>query len=206
MSGARKAGSGVSTALTDEGYLASCLDVGDLHRAATGALRMYGPAILKYLRSILGEDEAAYEVFSEFSEDLWKALRRFRREASVRSWTYKLAWTAAQDWKRRAARHPVQRLGTDEMSEIVAEIRSTTPLHERADAKDRWNELKAALGTEDRSLLVLRVEQRLSWREIADVMATRGDPLDAATLRKRFERLKSRLHELAAKHGLSAER
>ena len=49
----------------------------------------------------------------------------------------------------------------------------------------RRNELKAALGTEDRSLLVLRVEQQLSWREVADVMATDGDPLDAATLRAR---------------------
>ena len=83
MSAARNARSVVSKASTGEGYLARCLDAGDLHRAATEALRMYGPAILKYLRSILGEDEAAYEVFSEFSENLWSPMACTPRIASV---------------------------------------------------------------------------------------------------------------------------
>jgi RNA polymerase sigma-70 factor (ECF subfamily) len=153
---------------------------------------------------MLGEEEVAYEVFSEFSENLWTALPRFRREASFRTWAYKLAWTAAQDWKRRAARNRVRRLETNEVSKIVEEIRSKTPLHERTDAKDRWKAIKATLSTEDRSLLLLRLEQRLSWREVAEVMGSEGSVSGVAALRKRFERLKIRLRDLAAEHGLCA--
>ncbi len=66
--------------------IAAYLDASDLRGAATEALRQYGTSILLYLRSLLGDHEAAYEAFSEFSENLWSALPRFRREASFRTW------------------------------------------------------------------------------------------------------------------------
>jgi RNA polymerase sigma-70 factor, ECF subfamily len=185
--------------------IADRLDAADLRGAATVALRMYGPAILQYLRSVLGEEDIAYEVFSEFCEDLWTALPRFRREASFRTWAYKLAWTAAQDWRRRAARNRVRRLGTDEISRIIAEVRSVTPLHERTDSQNRWKEILDALGAADRSLLMLRVDQRMSWVEVAEAMTRMGSAPDPAALRKRFERLKTRLRALGAEHGLRAE-
>ena len=51
------------------------------------------------------------------------------------------------------------------------------------------------------TLLVLRVDRRMSWRDIARVMADAPDEdLDkfAATLRKRFERVKERLRDKLA--------
>ena len=48
---------------------------------------------------------------------------------------------------------------------------------------------------------VLRVDHRLSWAEIAEVVS--GEfPVIEATLRKRFERLKARLARLARERGL----
>ena len=46
-----------------------------------------------------------------------------------------------------------------------------------------------------RTLLVLRVDRRMPWRDIARVMADDGDDLErlSASLRKRFERVKERL-------------
>jgi len=171
-------------------------------RAATEALRAYGLPVLRYLRSMLHRDDAACEVFSELSKNLWAGLPRFRHEASFRTWMYKLAWTAAQDWRRRTARDHVRRLETTEEGKLVAEPRSTTPWHERTDARGRWQAIKASLSAEDRSLLVLRLEQRLSWREAAEVMASHGSAPEPAALRKRFERLKHRLRVMAKEQGL----
>jgi RNA polymerase sigma-70 factor (ECF subfamily) len=184
-----------------EARVAAWLDAGDLAGAATEALRAYGTAVRHYLRS-LDQDDVAHELFAEFSERLWTALPRFRREASMRTWVFKLAWTTAQDWKRRAARNRVRRLDTSEADKLVAEIRSTTPAYQRGDAADRWRALQASLSAEDRSLLLLRLDQRLPWRDVAQVMARGASSLDVATLRKRFERLKARLRELAEQHGV----
>lgn len=185
-----------------EARIAGCLAAEDLHGAASEALRAYGPSLLRYLRATLGDDDVACEVFSDACERLWTALPRFRGDASVRTWAFRLAWRTAQDWKRRAARRRVRRLDTSEAARIAAEIRSTTPAEPGSDASDRWAALKASLSDDERSLLVLRIDQRLAWRDVARVMAGDGSAPEVAALRKRFERLKLRLRALAARHGL----
>jgi RNA polymerase sigma-70 factor (ECF subfamily) len=42
-------------------------------------------------------------------------------------------------------------------------------------------------------LLFLRVDQQLSWREIATVMSASGEAVEEAALRQRFQRVKERL-------------
>jgi len=66
--------------------------------------------------------------------------------------------------------------------------------------KRRLEMLREALDEDDRTLLVLRVDRRMAWRDIARVMSDvpiedQLEDLDklAATLRKRFERVKERL-------------
>ena len=49
---------------------------------------------------------------------------------------------------------------------------------------------------------MLRIDQQLSWSEVAEVMAAEGTTVDPATLMKRFERIKARLGELARERGL----
>jgi RNA polymerase sigma-70 factor (ECF subfamily) len=44
---------------------------------------------------------------------------------------------------------------------------------------------------------VLRLDQELEWEEIAAVLAQGGEPVSAATLRKRFERVKERIAKIA---------
>src|SRR5215469_5037648 len=92
---------------TIEQRIGACLDRGDVKQAATEALRGYGPQILAYLSGVLRDDEAAAEVFSEFSEDLWRGIGAFRRESSFRTWAYRLAWNAA----RQLARDPFRKRG-----------------------------------------------------------------------------------------------
>jgi len=187
---------------TIEQQIASCLDRGDVKQAATEALRGYGPQILAYLAGVLRDDEAAAEVFSEFSEDLWRGIGAFRRESSFRTWAYRLAWNAARQLARDPFRKRGRRLMTSEWSAIAQEVRSSTATQRQFEIQGRLAKLRTALHPDEQSLLILRVDRELSWKEVAQVMSESETPLDEAALRKRFERLKARLHKMAKKEGL----
>lgn len=178
------------------------LDRADLAGAATEIVRGYGPQILGYLCSVLRNDEDASEVFSQFTEDLWRGLPGFRREAPVRVWSYRLAWHAAARYLRDPYRQRGRRLETTELSRIADEVRSSLLLgraHARQEGIDR---LRAQLSPEEQTLLVLRLDRGLSWREVALVLDADGAAPDEAALRKRFERLKDKLARMAREEGL----
>ncbi len=179
------------------------LERGALSEAATEILREHGPQILGYLVSVVRSEADAAEVFSQFTEDLWRGLPGFRRECPLRVWAYRLAWHAAARFLRDPYRKRGRRLETTELSRIADEIRSSVLLG-RDEARRRGIErLREALTPEERTLLVLRVDRKLSWREVALVLSEeQGDAVDEPALRKRFERLKERLAKLARDEGL----
>ncbi len=181
--------------------IAAELERRDVSAAATEAIRGYGPQILGYLRTVVRDPEDAAEVFSQFAEDLWKGLGAFRGECSVRVWAYKLAWHAASRFGRDPYRKRRERLGTTMASRLAESVLSSAQ-----GARDRRSEeverLRRRLTPEEQSLLVLRVDRRLSWRDVAEVMAEEGELVDEPTLRKRFERLKDKLARLAREEGL----
>jgi len=185
-----------------EAEIARLLESNDLPSAAAAIVRGYGPAILAYLAALAREEDRADDAFSEFCEDLWRGLPGFRRDASVRTWVYKLAWHA---WLRNE-REPYRRRGgplaTEEMSRLAAEVRSTTALYLRSEAKDAVARLREQLTPAEQSLLVLRIDRGLSWLDVASVMSTPEEHLDAQTVAKRFQRVKDRLRKLAEDAGL----
>ena len=187
-----------------EARIGAHLEAGELARAATEALQGYGPEILGYLVSLLRDEFAASEVFADFSEDLWKGLAGFRRLSSFRTWAYKLAWNAAQMFWRDPFRRRVRRLATSEYSLLAERLRvSSLRQHSLAEKVDRLAKLRESLQADEQTLLILRVDKGLSWKEVAQVLAESEDaPPDVGALRKRFERLKERLLRLAEKEGL----
>jgi RNA polymerase sigma-70 factor (ECF subfamily) len=185
-----------------EAEIARLLEAGDRASATAAIMRGYGPAILGYLAALARDEDRADDVFSQFSEDLWRGLPTFRRDASVRTWLYKLAWHAWLRQERDAFRRHGRPLVSDEMSRLVAEVRSTTALHLRSEAKDAVARLREQLTPAEQSLLVLRIDRGLSWSEVASVMSTPEERLDSQTLAKRFQRVKDRLRRLAEEAGL----
>jgi RNA polymerase sigma-70 factor (ECF subfamily) len=171
------------------------MDAGDTSAAATAALRDLGPEILRFLRSVLRDEEDAADAFSHFAENLWKGLPRFRREASLRTWAFRIAWNSALTLRNDAWHRHGRRFATGEASAIAEEIRTKTVVrHERQ--RDELQELRDQLSAEDQSLLALRIDRGFSWEEIAEILSAEGKPVQALTLMKRFERLKKRLAEL----------
>jgi RNA polymerase sigma-70 factor (ECF subfamily) len=189
------------SSMTLEDRIAAALARKDIEAAATEAIKGYAPQILGYLRAVIRDVEDADEVFSQFAEDLWKGLAGFRGECSVRVWAYKLAWHAASRFGRDPYRRRRERLPSTFASRLAETFMSSpgSALERRSAEVQR---LRQHLSDVEQTLLVLRVDRQLSWREVAEVMADEGEPVDEGTLRKRYERVKTKLARLAKDEGL----
>jgi RNA polymerase sigma-70 factor (ECF subfamily) len=194
-----------------EPVIRAAFDAGQMDTAARVALETYGDEIASFLHARLRSSSDAGEVFSMFAEDLWTGLASFEWRCSVRTWFYTLARNAAS----RYAASPHARAGrqlplsqSDSVSAVVARLRTATNVYQRTTVKDRFKLLREQLDPEDQTLLILRVDRGLSFRDLAIAMS--GDlsldeearTKEAARLRKAFERIKLLLREMAEREGL----
>jgi RNA polymerase sigma-70 factor (ECF subfamily) len=187
-------------------------DAGDKRGAATSLLQAYGREVLGFLIARLRDRDAAAEVFSLFTVDLWKGFDGFRWQCTARVWAYTLARHAASHYisdarKRRERDVSLSRAGP--LSAIEQKIRTTTLAAARTEARSRMAQLRESLPIEDQTLLILRVNRRLDWREIAQVIGGDGEAIgeagldrEAARLRKRYQLVKDKLRRLAVEQGL----
>ncbi len=189
-------------------------EAGDIDAATTAALRCYGPEIYRFLIAFNGGEAAAADVFSLFSEGVWRGIGAFDWRHSLRSWAFGIARKASlrhrRDRGRRAAREmPVE--AYSQIEAIAADIRSRTRSFLRTETKNRFAELRDDLPPDDRALLILRVDQKLSFIDCALAMRDEDDAgelgeddlkREAARLRKRFQLLKERLLEVGRAEGL----
>src|ERR1700679_11597 len=152
-------------------------DAGDTKGAATALLEAYGGEVLGFLVARLRDREAAAEVFSRFTEDLWKGMGAFRWECSARVWAYMLARHAASHHLRHERRYRGRHVSlarAGPLSALEERIRTATLTSARTEARSRAAKLRERLPIEDQTLLILRINRRLGWREIALVMAKDG--------------------------------
>lgn len=186
--------------VTAEDLVQERLQARDLHGAATVAIRELGPAVARYLRGMLRSDADAADAFSDWAESLWAGIGTFEGRSSFRAWAFRLAFNSALDLSGRAHRARERRLATAEASALADEVRTTVFTYERR--RQRLDALRAELPADDQTLLFLRVDQQLPWDDVAGVLSTQAAPVDPATVRKRFERLKEKLRKLADERGL----
>jgi RNA polymerase sigma-70 factor (ECF subfamily) len=196
-----------------EARIRALLEAGDKRGAAETLLEGYGNEVMGFLMTRLRDRDTANEAFSRFTEDLWRGMDAFRWECSARVWCYMLVRHAASHTVREARRHrgrlvPLSRAGP--LSEIEERIRTRTLASARTANKSRIAMLRERLPPDDQALLILRVNRRLVWTEIALVMLHAGEPVEAAVLeseaarlRKRFQSVKERLRKMALDEGLA---
>ena len=166
---------------------------GDARAATAETLRAYGPQMAGYLTAILRDEDDVADVFSQFAEDLFRGIAGFRWECSLRAWLHKLAWSAVSRFGRDPWRKRGRRLETSEISELAQHVLSSSA----AERNDRMAKLRASLDAEEQTLLILRLDRDLSWREVSQVLS-----VGEAALRKRFERLRQKLAKQAREEGL----
>ena len=179
------------------------IDAGEIDRATADILRTYGPELIGWLCSILPHEADAHEAFSWMSEQLWKSLVRWDGRCSMRTWCYMLARHATVRIRAQPRReHEVLVSQVPSIAHAVTHVWNTS----RANAvriQDVYVEIRRKLDDDDQTLLVLRVDRNLAWRDIAIVLlgeeaSASSVTTKAASLRKQFERVKERLRTLAA--------
>ncbi len=177
-------------------------DRGDFDGAATEALRGYGPEIRGYLLAMIRDEEDASDVFSQFAEDAWKGMRQFRWECSLRPWLYRVAYHAAARFARDQYRQRRRRFETTMASKIADEVRMSSVV--RLDRRQQQiQKLRESLDPDERTLLILRIDRGLSWKDVSHVISEQGGaPIEEAALRKRFERVRDKLAQRAKEEGL----
>jgi len=176
---------------------------GEVERATEHVLRTYGAELISWLCATLPSESDAYDAFSRFSEQLWKSLATFEGRCSVRTWCYLLARQSAAAIRAQSHRkHETLLSSLPSIHHAVTHLWDTTRAQASV-ADDVYSQIRRALPEEDQTLLVLRVDRNLPWRDIAIVLlgadASDDDLTRRATaLRKQFERIKDRLREIAA--------
>lgn len=190
--------------MADETAMRAACDQARWDAAATLVLSAYGQELLEYLIAIARSEADGADAFSIFAEKLWRGLPGFRWQSSARTWCYLLARHALADVKRAGpARRAHRELALSDapgVAALAAQVRTRTLSFLRTEARDALTAVRDSLSAEEQELLILRVDRKLAWREIAQI--TGDDDLDAAAverrsaaLRKRFETLKARLRD-----------
>lgn len=187
--------------------------MGDFKRATELVLESYGSELRAFvLGQFRGQAARGEDAYLDFCEDFWRAFPEFGWRCPVRAWCYKLARSAAA----RAHKSPHERPGrrtaigdAPELETLVAEARTTTALYMQTSIKDRVRQLRAELSQDDRDLLTLRVDRKLSWREVAHALGNESETATEAelarletALRQRFTDVKNRLRRLAVENGM----
>jgi RNA polymerase sigma-70 factor (ECF subfamily) len=185
-----------------DAQLAELLRRGEHNQAAEGILAHYGAGVFRMLMGVLRDRSSAEEAFQHFSVQLWSSLPSFRGRSSLYTWTYAIARRSASHELRRPNRRRERRLTTTQEAALPSRAWTYHPTEPwlRTDTKKRFHSLCRDLPAEERLLVMLRIGQRMSWREIAEVQATPEEVDDAIALRraaakwrKRFERIKGKL-------------
>jgi RNA polymerase sigma-70 factor (ECF subfamily) len=189
-----------------EGAVRRLCDGGDYGGATSAGLRGYGAEVFGFLRANLRNETDADDVFAVFAEDLWKSMPSFAWGCSLRTWAYMLAKRAASRVVKQKRRAPVP-ASSELVGKLVQEIRTETLSYLRTEKKSRLHALRDTLPDDEKALLLLRVDRKLSWDELARVLS--DEDLDdeaikreAARLRKRFQLVKDKLRALATREGL----
>jgi RNA polymerase sigma-70 factor (ECF subfamily) len=186
---------------------------GDFDGAATLAVRGYGPEVLGFLIAVHRSEADASDVFSEVAEAVWRAMPAFAWESSLRTWMYAIARKRTRTRRRDAARRERRgpRTGESALDRVAHAVRTETIDFLKTEKRTRLQALRDELPQEDRMLLVLRVDRKLAWNDLARILgdlegreSLDGASLarEAARLRKRFQLVKDHLRELARKEGL----
>jgi RNA polymerase sigma-70 factor (ECF subfamily) len=187
---------------------------GDHATGVTLAIKGYGPELFGFLVAVHRNEADASDAFGELTEALWHGLPKFEWQSSFRTWAYATARGIMRTNRRNAGRREKRgrRVGDSEIAELAQKIRTETLGFLQTERRTRLQALRDGLPEEDRILLVLRVDRKLSWSELATVLAEEtegahvldadGVTRESARLRKRFQVVKDRLRLLAKQEGL----
>jgi RNA polymerase sigma-70 factor (ECF subfamily) len=124
----------------------------------------YHVPIFNYVLRLIHEPKEAEDLLQEIFIAVWRGAYRYREQAQVKTWLYRIAHYQAISCLRK--RRPVTHI------EDVLDINSDGPEHITADILQRDEVRKAinCLSTKHRAVLELAFVQGMAYKEIAQVV------------------------------------
>ena len=170
-----------------------------------------GPKLRAFVAAAMGDAAQADDVWSDVLLDLYRGIGTWGGRASLEAWCWRIvrnachrAWQARQREGRR--RGLLARFAS--RPSFLFGRREDTPPWKTTPVRNLVQRLRDELPSDDRLLLLLRIERRLSWDEVAEAFRGPGDKTasarQTAALRKRFERIVARLARRARDEGVGS--
>ncbi|MPY87739.1 MAG: sigma-70 family RNA polymerase sigma factor [Luteitalea sp.] len=180
-------------------------------RSAGGDLESFNQLVLRWERPIyalayrvIGREEDARDVCQETFLRAFRSLSAFRGQAKFSSWLYRIALNLCRDWIRRQKRTPlVQAPEGVDIVELAGEqgpVESVDELVARRDLGAIVARAMVALTDDQRSAIVLKEYQGLTFQEISDLL---GCPL--STVKTRLYQGLAVLRRELERQGIDAE-
>ena len=153
----------------EEGYAFARLASGD-PTGLDALLRRYWVPVLSYVRSLVGDPDAAEDIAQEAFLHLWEGRERWKSEGSVRA----LLWRVARSRPLNHLRHDRVRTRKGPLIEALEPGRraNPTPLQvlERAELRSALEEAIAALPPRRREVFILGYVFACRHAEVAQIM------------------------------------
>jgi RNA polymerase sigma-70 factor (ECF subfamily) len=156
----------------DWSLVQQCIE-GD-EEASTRLVTDHQRMVFQLALHLLGDRQEALDLSQEVFLKVFRTLRQFRGQSTLRTWIYRIVVNQAsnrQRWWRR--RHRSQQVGLEDLSPeraALPDVRAWTQpdkVLQQVETRDRvWNALNA-LPFDQRAVIVLREIDGLSYEEIA---------------------------------------
>ncbi len=164
----------------------------------------YRPELLELLRVKLRQEDAVQEAFQIACEGMWRSWPEFKWKSSCKAWARAICSNTAADILR-SRHHRESRLNANssdiQMTASAMQSSVGASLHINTEDKRVLKMLVDKLDYYDRSMIRLRIYERLSWKEVAraleDGFGSERELIRATNrLRKRFQVVTGRLRSM----------
>ncbi|MBF0522187.1 MAG: RNA polymerase sigma factor [Candidatus Omnitrophica bacterium] len=137
---------------------------------------------------IVSNREDAEEVTQEVFLNVYHSLKEFRFQSSFKTWVYRIAVNCALNRVKKTSKERSQTVEYDERLNPVATAHAAEAQMEKEHNEKMITWLLQSLNPDQRSCVVLRNMQGLSYQEIADVLK-----INVNTVRSRLKRAREAL-------------
>ena len=158
-------------------------------------IQRYFKLVYSFVIRSLGNKEEAEDLTQEIFLKVWNNLKKFNPEKSFKTWIFTIAKNTLIDYFRKKKIYTVSSVVNDEGEEvdildtIANQDLSALENIEQQEIKSELEKNLLKLSADDRMLLLFYYEQRMNFREIAEMLE---EPVDTVKSRHRRALIKLR--------------
>ena len=153
-------------------------------------LREHKGVLFKVVRAYAFTPQDREDLFQEIATQVWRSVGKFRGDAAVTTWIYRIALNVAIAWTRRERKHR-------DGKETLDEVRALQENPHAPDSRLEWlYEQIAQLNELDRSLTLLLLDG-FSYRDMAALVG-----ITESNVGVRINRIKARLTKQVEKDSV----